>query len=235
MHEDPIIQDLTTMASRHCADVKEMLMWETVRAGSAVNYTNGSARSEVNTVITKDDIDAAVMTLKGNYTPKITKRIAAGTGVATEPVNSSYILYGHTYLEPTFRGMDGFVPVERYANFNVASEWEIGKVDEVRIILTNYATGFKDAGGLASGAGVRSTTNTSADVYPCIIFGEEAFGCAEVKGLDSMNVTVTNPKMGSSETDPLGQRGRAAWRYWFCAKILNDLRMVRIETAAPSL
>lgn len=234
MHEDPILKDLSDLASRHQADVREMLTWETIRAGSNVVYTNGSARTDVNTVITKDDIDSAVMTLKSNYTPKITKRIAASTDIATEPVNASYLLIGNTFLEPTFRGMDSFVPVEKYSGFSPCCEWEIGKVDEVRIILTNYATGFNDAGGTASGNGVRSSAGTSANVYPCIVFGEEAFACATIKGMDGMKVSVTNPKMGS-ENDPLGQRGHAAWKFWFVAKILNDNRMVRIETAAPSL
>ncbi len=234
MHEDPILKDIQDNMVRHQSDTKEMLVWNTLLGGTQnIIYTNGSARTDVNTVLTKDDIDAAVRTLKVNYAPKLTKRLAPSTDVATEPVNSSYIYYGNIYLEPTFRGMDGFVPVEKYGSFQPVCEWEIGKVDEVRIILTNYATPFADAGGSASGAGVVSTTGTSANVYPGIVFGEEAFACATVKGLDGMGLTVMNPK--PSADDPLGQRGFASWKWWYVCKILNEDRLVRIESAAPSL
>lgn len=234
MHEDPIIKDIVELAARHQTDTKEQLIWETLLGGTQnVIYANGSARTDVNTVLTKDDIDSAVRTLKVNYAPKLTKRIAASTDVATEPVNASYIYYGNTYLEPTFRGMDGFVPVEAYGSFQPLCEWEIGKVAECRIILTNYANKFADAGGSASGAGVVSTTGTSADVFPGIVLAEEAFATATVKGLDGMKLEVHNPKATSS--DPLGQRGFASWKWWFAVKILNEDRLVRIESAAPSL
>ncbi len=235
MHEDPIMRDIQELMTRNQTDVKEMLVWETILGGTQnVIYTNGSARTDVNTVITKDDIAYAVRILKTNYAPKLTKRLAPSTSVATEPVNASYIYFGNTYLENTFRGMDGFVPVERYGSFQPVNEYEIGKVDECRIVLTNYARGFADAGGSASGTGVVSTTGTSADVFPGIVLAEEAFATATVGGLDGMKLTVKNPG-DPTKDDPLGQRGFASWKWWFLVKILNEDRMVRIESAAPTL
>lgn len=235
MHEDPILKDIQDLMIRNQTDTKERIVWETLLGGTQnVIFTNGSARTDVNTVITKDDIASAVRTLKVNYAPKLTKRLAASTDVSTEPVNASYIYYGNTYLEDTFRGMDGFVPVERYGSYQPLCEWEIGKVDECRIVLTNYATGFADAGGSASGAGVVSTLGTSADVFPGIVFGEEAFACATVKGLDGMTLHVENPGKPSKD-DPNGQRGFASWKWWYVCKILNEDRLVRIESAAPTL
>jgi N4-gp56 family major capsid protein len=90
------------------------------------------------------------------------------------------------------------------------------------------------------GAGSGTTTGvlnngSNVNVYPVIIFGEEAYGVTPLKGMDSAAIAVMNPKMAASYEDPLGQRGFVAWKMWYSAVRLNEQWMARIETAARSL
>jgi N4-gp56 family major capsid protein len=89
---------------------------------------------------------------------------------------------------------------------------------------------FADAGG-AKGA-MRSTTGTSADVYPMLFVARDAYGIVPLRGKDSITPMVVNPKPTSG--DPLGQRGSVGWKAWQSAVILQDAFMVRVEVAATA-
>jgi N4-gp56 family major capsid protein len=233
LHEDRVLDDAMTALADQAASVKEAVIWGILRGGTNVFYSNGVARSSVNTPIDLDLVNAAVNLLKRNHAKKLTERMKAGPNIATEPVNSSYVAFSHIDLETDIRDMDGFVPVEKYASGQALDpEWEIGKVNEVRFILSPQLSAFADAGGATSV--MRSTSGTNADVYPVVIIGKEAFGVVPLKGISSVEMAVKNPKMGEPG-DPLGQRGHVSWKIWYQAVRLNELWMVRLEVAATAL
>jgi N4-gp56 family major capsid protein len=129
--------------------------------------------------------------------------------------------------------MTSFVPIERYASGTPLHANEIGKVEEVRVILSPMLEPFVGAGsGTTTGV---LNNGSNVNVYPVIIFGEEAYGVTPLKGMDSAAIAVMNPKMAASYEDPLGQRGFVAWKMWYSAVRLNEQWMARIETAARSL
>ncbi len=231
-HEDPVLNKMSEVLGQQAGATKELILWNEISNGTQVIYANGSGRSSVNTPITLDDIRAAVRQLKLNRAKKITKRIPASTDISTEPVNSSFVYFGNVAQERDFREMDSFTPVEKYSNFSVVSEYEIGKVEECRIILTNHAVPAYNAGS-ATLNGMLSQGGSNADVYIGVIFGQEAFATVALKGRESANLTVANPKV--TPQDPNGQRGVVSWKFWYAAKILNQAWIVRIEAAATDL
>lgn len=233
VHEDPVLNDISEQTGDQIALTKERLLWGTLRGGTNVQYSGGDTqRSDVEVPLDLDDIRAAVRNLKNNHAKMITKQLRASTSVATEPVGASYIAFGHTNLEKDFREMASFVPVEKYASGQPVSEYEIGKVENTRIILTNHAEPFYGAGS-ANITGVLSRDGTNVDVYPVVIFGEDAYGCTFLSGT-SVQMGVKQPKMASGDMDPLGQRGYLAWKMWFACLILNQSWIVRIEAAASA-
>lgn len=230
--EDKALSDAMDLLADQAAATKEAILWGILRGGTNVFYANGLGRPNVNTPIDIDLVNAAVNTLKRNHAKKITSRLAAGPRIATEPVNASYVAFAHVDLETDIRAMDGFVPTEKYASGSLLDDtWEIGKVNEVRFILSPQLSMFPDAGG-AAGA-MRSTSGTNADVYPVVIIGKEAYGTVPLKGINSVQMAVKNPKMGEPG-DPLGQRGHVAWKIWYQAVRLNEQWMVRLEVAATA-
>lgn len=231
-HEDPVLNKMSEVLGQQAGAVKELILWNAVSNGTNVIYANGAGRSSVNTPITLADVRAAVSQLKMNRATKITKRVPASTNVATEPVAPSFIYFGHVAQETDFREMDSFLPVEAYGSYTPVSEYEIGKVEECRIVLTNHALPAYGAGS-ATLNGMRARDNTNVDVYLGVIFGQDAFGCTSLKGMDSANITVFKPK--ASYEDPHAQRGGMSWKFWYAALVLNQNWIVRIEAAATDL
>lgn len=231
-HEDPILNKMTEVLGEQAAAVKEMIIWSAISAGTNVIYANGTTRAGVNTPLTLADIRAAVRHLKFNRAKKVAKRIAAGPNIATEPVNSSFIYFGNIAQETDFREMDSFVPVEKYANFSPLSEYEIGKVEECRVILTNHATPVY-GGGSATLNGMLSRDAAAVDVFLGVVFGQDAFGATGLKGMNAATLVVKNPT--ATYEDPHAQRGFVSWKFWFAALILNQNWIVRLEAGATDL
>lgn len=232
-HEDPNLKVMSELCGKQAAETKELILWNEIRGGTLVYYTDGSARTDVATPVAIGDIRAVVRQLKRNHCKKITKILKASPNIATEPVNASYVGVVHTDMENDIRGLTGFVPVEKYASGAPLHANEFGSVGEVRFISSPMLEPFRGAG--ATGTTGMLVTGTRADVYPIIIFGEDAYGSTPLKGMDSANIAVMNPKMAASYEDPLGQRGFVAWKMWYSAVRLNEQWMARIESACTSL
>ena len=233
-HEDPNLQTLTQLAGEQAARTKEQILWNMMVGGTNVIYSGtATTRGTVVAPIAADDLRLAQRTLKVALAKPITKMIDASVKIATQPVAPGYVAIGHTNMEQDLRNITNFVPRENYSNTTLLSDYEIGKYEDLRFILAPHFTYFSGAGG-AVGTGILRT-NGNADVYPLVIFGQDAFAATPLKGMDSARVTVKNPTMGVSYEDPLGQRGFLSWKMWYAATRLNEAWIVRIESAVTAL
>lgn len=231
-HEDPNLQKISMGLGEQAASIKEAIIWNELVGGTSVLYSgDATQRSEVDAPISEDELIAAQRFLKANKARHITKMLKASTSIATEPVAPAFIAFSHTNLEPDLRALPNFVVREKYSNYNVVSDYEIGKFQDIRFILSPQLDPFWGAGS-ADITGVLSRDGTNADVYPIVIIGMDAFGVVPLRGMDSASVTVKNPT--PTYEDPLAQRGFASWKMWYVAVRLNEEWMVRIEAAASA-
>lgn len=232
-HEDPNIQVMAELLGEAAATTKELLIWNTLRAGTNIIYSGVAVqRSEVTATITEDELRQAQKDLKMAHGKHITKQLNASQNVATEPVAPAFIAFGSTALEPDLRDLSGFVPREKYSNMALLNEYEIGKFEDIRFVLTPVLGPFEGAGS-TSITGVENN-GTNVDVYPLVVLAKDAFATTALRGMNSVEVKVKNPEMGKDYNDPLGQRGFVAWKMWFVVTRLNEAWMVRIETAASA-
>lgn len=234
-HEDDNLKQFTMGAGEQAALTKERILWNILVAGTNVIYT-GTATSRATVVAPVDlgDIQLAQRALKVSLAKPITKILSASEKIATQPVAGGYVALGHTNFEQDLRAITGFVPRELYSDSSkLLSDLEIGKLQDVRFVLAPHFTYFPSAGGAPSG--VLTTNGTNADVYPMVFLGQDAFAATALKGMDSANVAVKNPKMGESYEDPLGQRGFVAWKMWYSGVRLNEAWMIRLEAAVSAL
>ena len=228
-HEDPNLNKISMGLGEQAASVKESLIWEELIGGTAVLYSgDATSRATVNDVIQASDLTAAQRFLKANRAKHITKMLKASTNIATEPVAPAFIAFGHSNLEPDFRALPEFVVREKYSNYNVVSDYELGKFQDIRVILSPQLPPIWGAGGAPTG--VLSRDGVAADVYPIVIIGQDAYGVVPLRGMDSATITIKNPT--ATYEDPLAQRGFASWKMWYVAVRLNEEWMIRIEAAA---
>jgi N4-gp56 family major capsid protein len=231
-HEDPVLNDASVQAGENIGRTMEQLTYGVLKAGTNVFYNNGSARSDVNTAITLNKIRAVVRSLKAQKAMMITRVLDGSIKINTTPIEASYIAVAHTDLEADIRGLAGFTPVAEYGNRATVHDYECGSVENVRFILSPDLEPFEDAGG-AKGSMI-STTGVSADVYPVLFFGKEAFATVPLRGQGAVEPTILRPG-AKTKDDPLGQRGYVGWKTWFSATILNQAWMARLEVAATDL
>lgn len=232
--EDPVLKDSSMMCGEQAAETIETLMWGVIQGGTNVFYGSGVAnRAAVVNAITLNDQRAITRALKSARAKKVTSMLSSSVKYGTEAVDAAFIAFAHTDLEADIRDMTGFVPTEKYGSMK-ALPYEIGKVEDVRYILSPVLTSIADAGGLASTNGLVSTSGTNADVYPVIIAGKDAYGHVALKGADSMTPTIINPGQ-LDKSDPLGQKGMVGWKTYHKSFIANQSWMARLEVGASDL
>lgn len=232
LSEDPVLKDASMLAGEQAGLTTEMVTYGIIKAGTNVFYANGTARTDVNTAISLTKQRAVTRALKAQKAMKITNILAPGPNYATKAVEASFVAVCHTDVESDIRGMAGFTPVAEYGSRQPLCPEEIGSVEDVRYVLSPELSPWTDAGG-AKGPMV-STTGTSADVYPVLYIGRDAYGLVPLKGAGAITPMVLNPGE-PSKSDPLGQRGYVSWKAYFTAVILNQMWMARLEVAVTAL
>lgn len=228
--EDPVLKDATELTGEQAAETVETLLWGILQAGTNVHYANGAARADVNSVISLNKQRAITRQMKANRAKKVTKMAKSSVNMDSVSIDAAFIAFAHTDLESDIRALTGFKPVEDYAT--KALPYEIGKVEDVRYILSPVLESFADAGG-AAGSMV-STTGTSADVYSVIYISKDCYGHIALKGKDAVEIKVKNPGTVDSG-DPLGQKGTIGWKCYWKGLITNEMWMARLECAVTDL
>jgi len=228
-HEDPILSEATQILSESAAQTFEAVRYNVLKAGTNVFWTNGGVRTAVNTTITLALQRQITTALTRQNAKPITSILSSNPNYRTEPVEAAFIGLIHPDMETDCRQITGFIPTKQYGTVT-PYENEIGAVERVRYLISTVFTPFPDAGG-AKGL-MRSTSGTSADVYPMLFLARDAFGIVPLRGRDSLTPMVVNPKPVAG--DPLGQRGSVGWKAWQAAVILQDAFMVRCESAATA-
>lgn len=234
-HKDPVLNDLALQMGENIGRTHEALNWAVLRAGTSVVYANGAARNAVNTTVSVSKLRAAIRSLKAQKAMPITRMVGAGPNYGTKAIEPGYVAICHTDLESDIRNLPGFVTPDKYGQRQTIHPREFGSLEEIRFITSPDLDVFADAGG-AAGSMV-STGGTSADVYPMLILGQEAYGLVSIMGKDAVSGVepVIIPVNSRDKSDPLAQRGFVGWKGWHLCLILNDLWMVRLECAATDL
>lgn len=230
--EDPVMETSSMLAGEQAGMTIEAVLYGILKAGTNVFYANGASRVAVNTTLTLSKQRAVTRALAAQKARKISRMLKSGVEYGVSAVEAAYIAVAHTDLDSDIRNLVGFIPTAKYGARQMINENEIGSVEQVRYVLSPDLGSFADAGG-AKGAMV-STTGTSADVYPILFFGQDAFAQVPLKGEEAIIPMVLNPGT-PSKSDPMGQRGYVSWKCWYAAVILNDLWMARLEVSVTAL
>lgn len=234
LHTDPVLKEYSAMTGEQAALTVETVAFGVIKAGTTLYRANGTARTDINTPLTRDLQRKAIRGLKRYLARPFTSKIASTPNFNAESVRPSFIGLIHPDLQPTVEDMEGFKDMADYAG--PWYEGEIGAVGDVRYVMSTIFESWADAGGAFAGSGTSmiTTTGVSADVYPVIYLAPDAFGVVPLKGKNAITPIVMNPNIARGG-DPLAQRGSVGWKTYFTAVILNQTWMARVECAVPEL
>ena len=238
-HEDRVLNEAIQLCSEQIKETIETVRIAALKGGTNVFYAGGVAtRLLVTSPVLRADlrkINRSLAKQKGKVIGTINK---AGNRIATEPVAAAYFALGHTDLDSDIRNIAGFVSIESYSDSDKALPYEIGKVENIRFVLTPYFTPWLVAATQATGTtylsgGVEPATALGPDVYPLLIVAQDAYGIVPLQGENAVTPTVLNPNK-PDKSDPLGQKGFVAWKMWQALVILNQNWLVRLEVACTA-
>lgn len=229
-HEDPILNESVDVLGEQAGESIDLLRAAVLKAGTNLLYANGTARNQVNDVVTADLFRTAERVLNAQYAKKMKEIVSAGVNISTFPIPQAFCAVCHSDLKPDFERLTDWRDVSEYGNYNGQMQGEMGAIGAFRICQDNNVLPWADAGGLAATNTTLSTTGTNSDVYPILIFAQNAYGIVNLGGKSGVSTYVANPK--ATESDPLAQRGTVGWKTYNATVILNDAWMLRIETAA---
>ena len=228
MHTDPIANEAIDILAEQAPETYDKLRAGVLQAGTNVQYSTGTARTDVNAIITVALLRTAARILGRQEAKKIKKIISAGINIGTLPIREAYVVVCHTDVFPDIEALTGYVPVANYAKEMGMINGEKGSILDFRFVQDNNIVPWPDAG--AAHGVTLSTSGTLSDVYPLLIFGANAYGLVGLGGRGSVQTLVSNPRPQGS--DPLAQRGTVGWKGRMTTAILNDAFMLRMEVAA---
>lgn len=225
-HEDPVLNESIELLGEQAAQTIEAMRFGVLKANANLIFANGATRAAVNTTFDVSMQRKAVRALKRQNARQITTIVRSTPSFGTENVAPGFVCITHPDMETAIRAQAGFTPAEKYGSIT-PWENELGKIDDVRYLTTTVCEPYANGGGVKGT--MLSTSGTSADVYPMIYLGKDAYGIVALKGQYAVTPMVSNPK--PSDSDPLAQRGHAAWKTMQTAVILNPLWMATVEAA----
>lgn len=216
---DPILTEFGTLLAEQAANTMDILTRDVLNAGTTVQYAAAQVgRSAVasGNVLNVTEARKAVRTLQNSKVQKVTQILDASTGIGTKPVNASYIgIVGPMGLYD-LKADAKFVSIEQYGSSVQLLPHEVGSLDDVRFVMTNNPTIFTGAGA----AGI--------DVHSTLIMGANAYGMIAPMGIENII------KGFGAGQDPLNQRATTGWKAFYCAVILQQLAILRIEHAVSA-
>lgn len=216
---------------------REMALFNILKAGTNVQYANGSSRSSVNTTLTYSKFQIAARNLEngldGRAGEPLKKMMRTDGRFGTVSIEPAYIVIIHPDLMPDVRALEGFVSVADYGQ-RTNDHHERGKVDNFRFICTTLPIHVADAGGAKGANNVKSTSGTNADVYLVLCIAEGAYASIAVGGKRASALIRKSITSGGA-SNALNQRGSVGYRMYFAGAILYQERMLRLEVAATDV
>lgn len=208
--EDNTLNQASTLLAQNMGQTLDEITRDVLASTSSALLCSQGTNAGTPTELSKEDIDAAVMTLLNNDAKMISKVIKGSQNFATTPIRPAYMGFIHTALLDDLEKCTNFVETSKYGQLDKAMETEWGSTGNVRWHYTS----------------VGSVSSATPAVYNNFIVGEEAYATVHL-GPETGEFYV-KPLGSAGSADPLNQRGSVGWQVPFAARILNDSFMVNL-------
>ena len=237
LYEDDVPSDMTMLVGEHMGSIEELINYGVVKGGTSVVYANGSTRVGITSTISLNRLRQCARQLELAHAKLVTNKLSAGANFGTSAISPAYLVFISTDLEADVRNLPGFVPTYEYASGQTIHDREVGACERFRFVSSPYFKPFASAGA-SVGAGTflvaGGTGAGNADVYPCLVVAQDAWGQVALKGMGSAS-PIYLPAKTITHANPMGQFGYVGASFYKTAVRLNESWMVRLEVAASAL
>ena len=134
-----------------------------------------------------------------------------------DPIGDSYVAIVHPHTSYDLRKDPNWIEAHKYAAPEEIFNGEIGKINNVRFVVSSEAKIWKGTGcpsGLA--------------VYGTLVLGAHAYATTELEGGGLQHIVK---QLGYGD-DPLNQRATVGWKATKVAERLVEAYMIRVETTS---
>ena len=234
LYEDDVPAEMKKHTGERVGLLREMIRYGALKGCTNAYYSGGTSRATVDGIISINLLGKMARNLQSNHAMPITQILSASANFNTAPVQAAYLVFCHTDLEQDIEKLDGYKNVSEYGTRKPVHPNELGSVGRFRFIISPELAPYADSGGAVAGLGLTSTTGTSADVYPVIVCGEDAWGDVALRGKESIDPTYLPPSL-KDKSDPHGQRGYIGATFYSAAIMLNNGWAAVAECAVTDL
>lgn len=229
--KDPILQHWTMLLGEQEGYTLDAVDRDTATAGTGVIYSNGTARTDINTTIDGNDLDRAIRSQANNGAERMLGGNQSNTTEGSYPTMPAY---------PAVTLPDVMFDLQNIAGFKWASEYrgaadgEMGRYKQIAFFESPDpsslgAGGKKFASGGASSTAVKNTAGT-VDVYTIMIYGKNYLTKVRLNGKSSQ--FFAKPLGSAGTADPLNQVATIGWKTITARVRTNENWGVRIECGA---
>jgi len=229
--QDPILQHWTMLLGEQEGMTIDAVDRDTAIAGTNAIFSNGSQRTDVNTIFDFNDLDRAIRSLSNNGAEKLLGGNSSNTSVNSFPVMAAYPAITLPDVIFDLQNIDGFKWASDYKG---AADGEVARYKQLAFFeapdpSSLNAGGKKYAGGGASSTTVKNTAGV-ADVYTILVFGQNGFTKVPLSGKSSS--FISKPLGSAGTADPLDQVATIGWKTIGGRLITNQNWLLRLEGAA---
>lgn len=231
LSEQDAVRDAARLQAEFIRNVNELVLWNEIISGTSVFYDTAAhtARSQVDTAISLGRLRKITRALDDAKAMPVTSINKGGANEGTVPTEAGYIALGHSNMKADVRNLPGFISVAEKGN-GKKLPYEFGVVEDVTFVLTPQL--FPKYGTGATQDGTKLNNGSNNDVYPLVVFGQEAFGSVVLAGFDAVKPNImSGPVKGA---DPTGKFVDIGVLWYHVAKILNETWLARGEFAVTA-
>jgi len=230
---DPLRTVYTEILGEQAGETWDILDRNVLKAGTHVEFAGtATADTGVAAAMTLNDVEKVINNLERNDCRPIKSMIKAGKGIGTVPINKAFIAIIHPDQVPDVSGLTGWTPVEKYADRGQMLPGEIGMVNRCRFLVSTQVYIETGVGGDSSQV-CNETTTDKTDIYHTVFLSQRAYGITTMKGGKGVQ-TIFKDLGSSGVADALNQRWSQGWKGWRVAKILEEVRIARLECGATA-
>jgi len=238
MYEEDIPSDMSKLTGETLAEVAELVAYGVIKAGTSVNYANGSTRVGLTSKISVKKLRQCARTMETNRAKKVTDCIKPGPNFGTSSVEASYIVFVHTDVVADIRDLPGVTKRTDYGTaIKPVHEREFAECEGFRFVTSPMFAPYLAAGAAVASTGMLAANDTNLDVYPCIIMAADAWGHVSLKGKEnktSISPTII-PAGQKNHANPIGMFGYVGADFWYAPVRLNENHMTRLEVCVTDL